>query len=235
MSDATKHYKSNKEVYHNIERELQRVNDHFCNSDRFTQKILLFDSSVYAVMSVQNSVNILKRAFNSYAQSDNWDEVQEAFKMLNYGNNKFDYTRNNFDTIFSSVGDEICDALEMGNVWDAVNLLVENVEGVSWIKAPFICCMLGFTNILCIDTNVAQMAEDDSVKARGYTSQESYQLAIESIKAEYSDLSDLLSTFMLQWVLFDANRENGVTRHEEWFNHILPGTPFSRQAGLDEY
>lgn len=207
----------------------------FKNADIFRQKIMLLDATTFAVMSVQNSVEMLRRGFRAYARSDNWSECREAFKYLNYGNDKFKYTEHNFEQIFSSCGNQICSELENNNVWRAVELCVDHLKGVSWIKAAFVPAMLGFTDVLCIDTNVAQMVPDDSVQAEEYKSAQSYKNAVDRVLDEFPELSDMLSPFMVQWVVFDTNRENGVEHHQEWFNHLLPGTIFSQQAALGEY
>lgn len=233
MANALAHYRSHESTYDQIADELQRVRNTFESADRFTQKVMLFDSTVYAVMSVQNSIDMLKRAFQTYIGADTWSTVREAFKGLNYGNNKFDYCQRNFDTIFSSTGDRIIDELVTGSPWDAVATMVDEIVGVSWIKAPFVGCMLGVTELICIDTNVAQQVP--GTKSSGYKSAKEYQEAVQMVRDEFPELNNMLSTFMLQWVVFDANRDDGVARHEEWFNHILPGSSFARQTGLDAF
>jgi hypothetical protein len=194
---------------------------------------MLFDSSVYAVVSVQNDISILRSAFRGYANSGNWTEVRESFKSVNYGNNKFDYAQSNFDSIFGDVGDKIIDYLEAEDVWGAVEIMANELSGVSWVKAPFIIAMLGYTEVMCIDTNVEQMVPN--VKSKGYTDMQEYRDAIGRVKDEYPELANEVSTFMLQWVVFDANRGDGVAKHEEWFEHMLPGSVFGRQTGLDAY
>lgn len=235
-TDPLRQYRHNEATYTQIADMLSEVNDIFLSADRFRQKLMLFDSATFAVMSVQNSVEILKRGFRSYVDADNWDDVRDTFKHVNYGNNKFDYTRRNFELIFhESVGDEIIDTLERGDTDDAVEIIVENLNGVSWIKGAFVPAMLGFTDVMCIDTNVAQMVPEDSVVAKGYKSQSEYSDAVDRVKQEFPDLSDEVSTFMLQWIVFDANREDGVAIHDEWFEVMLPGSPFGQQATLGEY
>ena len=233
MANALAHYRSHESTYDQIADELQRVRNTFESADRFTQKVMLFDSTVYAVMSVQNSIDMLRRAFRTYGSAETWSTVREAFKGLNYGNNKFDYCRDNFETIFSKTGDRIIDELVNGSPWKSVAIMVDELMGVSWIKAPFVGCMLGITELICIDTNVAQQVP--GTKANGYKSAEEYQEAVQMVRDEFPELNNMLSTFMLQWVVFDANRDDGVARHEEWFNHILPGSSFGRQTGLDAF
>jgi thermostable 8-oxoguanine DNA glycosylase len=235
MADPFQHYKRYQDTYDTISRELDTLRETFLSADRFTQKVMLFDSSVFAVTSVQNDISILRQAFRGYCNSDTWADVQEVLQSVNYGNNKFDYIRSNFDAIFGPTGDKIIDELENRNPIDATDIAVEQLNGVSYIKAPFIFAMLGFKRVMCIDTNVAQMIPDDSVKAKGYNSDEEYWAAVYKVEQEFDDLATEVSTFMLQWVVFDANRGDGVAKHEEWFEHMLPGTTFGRQMGLDAY
>lgn len=235
MADPMTHYERHKDTYDNISRELATTRSTFMSTDRFTQKVMLFDSSVFAVMSVQNDISILRRAFRGYCNADKWSEVREVMRGVNYGNNKFGYIRSNFDAIFGQLGDSVIRDLESGDVWSAVDTMATKLLGVSYIKAPFIPCMLGFTDVMCIDTNVAQMVSDDRVKAKGYESVQEYRDAISLVEHEFPGLALEVSTFMLQWIVFDANRGDGVARHEEWFEHILPGSPFGRQMGLDSF
>jgi len=235
MADPFRHYERYQDTYDTISRELDTLRESFLSADRFTQKVMLFDSSVFAVMSVQNDISILRRAFRGYCNADTWDELREVMRGVNYGNNKFDYIRSNFDTIFSDTGDDIIFRLKTGNVWEAVELMADELAGVSYIKAPFIPAMLGFKDVMCIDTNMAQMIPDDRVKAKDYKSVSEYREAIEIAKGEYKNLSERLSTFMFQWVCFDTNRSEGVAKHEEWFEVMLPGSSFGRQTGLSEY
>jgi thermostable 8-oxoguanine DNA glycosylase len=194
---------------------------------------MLFDSSVYAVVSVQNDISILRQAFRGYGNSESWADVRESFKSVNYGNNKFDYVQSNFETIFGPTGDKIIDYLQAEDVWGAVEIMADELLGISWVKAPFVIAMMGYTEVMCIDTNVEQMVPN--VKSANYSGMSEYKEAVGRVKDEYPELADEVSTFMLQWVVFDANRGDGVAKHEEWFEHMLPGTVFGRQTGLDAY
>jgi len=235
MADPIRHYDRYQGTYDKISRELDTLRESFVSADRFTQKVMLFDSSVFAVTSVQNDISILRQAFRGYGNSDTWDDLREVMKGVNYGNNKFEYIRSNFDTIFSETGDDIIFRLKCGNVSAAVQMMADELDGVSYIKAPFIPAMLGFKEVMCIDTNVAQMVPDDSVKAKDYSSMDEYEDAVARVKQEFPELADEVSTFMLQWIVFDANRGEGVAKHEEWFEHMLPGSTFGRQMGLDAF
>jgi chloramphenicol O-acetyltransferase len=235
MVEPHTHYKRNKVAYDTIASALDSVNTAFHNADRFTQKVMLFDSSVYAVTSVQNDISVLRDAFRGYQNADNWDDVRDVMSSVNYGNNKFEYIRSNFDTIFSKFGDNIINLLKQGSVWAAIDNMADRLDGVSYVKAPFIACMLGFTSVMCVDTNVEQMIDDDAVVSSGYRSLDEYKDAVEIVVSSFPNLAEDVSTFMLQWVCFDCNRGNGVARHEEWFEVMVPGSPFGRQTGLAEY
>lgn len=232
MTDAYQHYVDHKEEYEEISEQLDTVRETFKEADSLTQHAMLFDSTVFAVMSVQNSVEILERCFEGYCRADSWSEVRGVFRGLNYGNNKYEYVNHNVGSVMEG-GDEIIEALCEDRVWDAVELIVEKVKGVSWIKASFVPAMLGFKSVICIDTNVAQMV-GENMEASGYTTRAEYNGAVGAVMSRFPQLNDELEPFMVQWVLFDANR-GGVERHPAWFNHVLPGSPFGRQVALDEY
>jgi|APHM01.1.fsa_nt_gi hypothetical protein len=235
MVGTKRHAERYSETYETIRTELDNVRNIFESVSRDRQKVMLFDSAVYAVTSVQNDISILRRFFREYANSEDWSEVKKAFRSVNYGNNKFEYCMNNASVIFGSIGDDIVSALEAGAVWDAVEIMVAELKGVSYIKAPFVGCMLGYTSLMCIDTNVAQMVPDDRVKASDYSSGQEYKEAVALVKQQYEDLAAEYDPFMLQWILFDANRGEGVAKHEEWFEQMLPGTQFGTQTSLGDF
>lgn len=226
------HYRRNESTYTDIEHSLNTVRKQFETADRFTQRVMLLDASTYALMSVQNSVDMLRRGFNAYANADDWEDVKDGCRGLNYGKNKFRYITENKETVMDH--DEAIDLLEAGNTKDAIDVIADEFIGVSYIKAAFTVAMLGFTDTLCIDTNIRQ-AMDDEVASSGYNSIEEYYDALEQVLEEYDTLSDEVSPFLTQWILFDLQRDDGITLHDEYFDHMLPGTPFGRQVGLDEF
>jgi len=226
-------YNRNKDTYEKISVALSEVNSVFMNANRETQKAMMLDSTAFAVISVQNSISILRRVFRGYCNANGWGGVKDALKSANYGNKKFEYIKHNSEQINSETGDEIIECLEYGDIWEAVEIMVEQFKGVSWIKAPFIGAMLGFTGLMCIDTNVAQMVPD--TKASDYRSGEEYREAVRKVKDEFPELSSQVSIFMLQWVVFDSNRGTSVAQHEEWFEQMLPGSDFGRQQTITGY
>lgn len=235
MANPIDHYKTHRDTYDTISDKLDTVRNSFLNADRQTQKGMLLDSATFAVLSVQNDISVLERAFRAYCDADSNDDIQEACMSVNYGNNKFKYIKHNEEAISGDVGDTIITQFEKGNPWVATETMVDELMGVAWVKAPFVGAMLGFKDLMCVDTNVAQMIDDDSVDSKGYKNRVEYQEAISKLKEEYPEFADMVSTFMFQWILFDVNREQGVARHEEWFENMLPGTPFGRQTGISEY
>jgi len=238
--EATTHTERHRTTYREIESKLSSVRETFESVDPHTGRSMLLDGLVYAIMSVQNSVEMLERAFRGYAQIPNTDKsnkeaLRNTMKGLNYGNNKLDYIRHNIGKMHGEIGETIRLELIEGSVWKAVELLQDHCKGVSWIKASFVPAMLGYTEVMCIDTNVAQMVDTDSVQAKGYTSADSYRTAVETVLDHYDELADDWSPFMVQWILFDANRGESVEHHDEWFEVMLPGSVTSRQAGLSEW
>lgn len=237
-SDPMKHYRRNEAEYQTIREELASVRSHFEKGDRETRRAMLYDSTVFAVMSVQNSIETLRRAFRAYATAESWDEVREATRGLNYKNNKFTYMARNEATVSSGDADVVLECLARGgdaDVWTAVEHIQELFDGVSWVKAAFVPAMLGFTEVMCIDTNVAQMVPGDEVVSVGYSDAQGYRGAVTRVTEEYPELAEELDPFMVQWVLFDCNRGDGVARHEEWFEAVLPATVFGRQTALGDY
>lgn len=212
-----KHYEKNRETYCAISSELEEINEQFLNADRNTQRRMLLDSYIFAVISVQTPLDRHEEAFHAYISGERELE-NDAMKKVNYWKNKISYIRET-ETRFEDI-DEAIDLLESGTLDLAHRYIADTFKGVRTKKAGFTMAMLGFTGKMCVDTNVKQMAGlTDQQEYTGVVI-EKYEEQCDSIRSKFSQLDDKLSPFMVQWVLFDSIRES-VTLHREFLTHQL--------------
>jgi len=191
------HVERHRDSYEQIASQLEAVRHAFESAPPAVQNSMLLDSTVYAVMSVQNSVDVLDRAFRAYSRIETdtlvgSDELQSVAQHLNYGQNKRRYIEHNAELISGDVGDRIVTQLtaDEGSVWTAIETIQADCLGVSWIKAAFVPAMLGYTDAMCIDTNVAQMVSAEHVVATGYSNGDDYREAVEAVMNHYPDVAD---------------------------------------------
>lgn len=211
------HYKQNSSTYNGISFKLAAIQRNFLNARRDTQRRMLLDSYIFAVISVQTPLDIHEQAFHTY--TNNGRELDNPdMKKVNYWKNKSQYIRET-ETKFEAIDDTI-DLLEDGQIDKAHRKIVDQFKGVSTKKAAFTLAMLGYTQKMCIDTNVRQMA--GLTKEQEYTGVviERYEDQCEDIRNKFPELDKEVSPFMVQWVLFDSIRES-VTTHKEFLNHML--------------
>lgn len=106
--------------------------------------------------------------------------------------------------------------LRKNKVMQAWRYMANHFKGLGPMKAAFTIAMLGFESVLCVDTNVAQVMGWDGRKVSSMTLNQ-YEKAMNVVKETFSDME--LTPFMLQWSLFDYNRNTHET-HEVFFKSM---------------
>ena len=209
-------YRDNINKYLNIKDNLEHVNDKFLNSGRETQRRMLLDSYIFAVISVQTPVDIHEDAFKAIKKGVDYED---ALSSVNYWKNKVSYigeTEVKFEEI-----DEVIELLENGELDKAHRKIVDEFKGVSTVKAGFVLAMLGFEKKACVDTNVLTALGIDREDAYNGVVIEKYNkfvnMAFEKIDSGL--MSIVPSTFMAQWVIFDAVRGE-VATHDVFFENV---------------
>lgn len=209
-------YQQHKEEYDKISKRLDRVNERFLDSDQETQRRMLLDSYIFAVLSVQTPVDIHEEAFKSIKGGS---EYEDAMESVNYWKNKVSYIRET-EVKFEEI-DEAIKLLENGKTDEAQRLLMDEFKGVGTVKSAFTLAMLGFKDKACIDTNVLTALGMDREDAYTGVVVQKYNdfvdEAFSSIDEELKEEVD--SKFMNQWVIFDSVRGN-LTDHEVFFNNV---------------
>jgi len=209
-------YKQHKEEYDKISKRLDRVNEKFLESDQETQRRMMLDSYIFAVLSVQTPVDIHEEAFRSIKEGS---EYEDAMSSVNYWKNKVSYIRET-EVKFEEI-DQAIKLLEEGKTDKAQRVLIDDFKGVGTVKSAFTLAMLGFKDKACVDTNVLTalgMDRDDAYT--GVVVEKYNQFVDESFKEIDQELKDQIdSNFMNQWVIFDAVRGE-FTNHDVFFNHV---------------
>lgn len=211
------HYKDNRETYSRIRTKLDLLREDFLEADKRTQRRLLLDSYIFAAISVQTPLDIHEQAFHTYIR--NGRELDNSdMKKVNYWKNKTQYIRET-ETKFVEI-DAVIDLLQRGKIDAAHRKIADEFKGVSTKKAGFTLAMLGFTEKMCIDTNVRQMAGIPKEQEYEGVVISKYEAQCKEIRDSFNELDEEVSPFMVQWVLFDSIRES-VTTHKEFLNHML--------------
>lgn len=206
-------YKSHEKDYEEIKERLETVKSRFMDESRKTQRRMVLDSYIFAVISVQTPLDVHERSYARYTEGI---EYEEAFREVNYKNNKISYIRET-EVKFEEI-DRVIDLLEEEEVDKAHKLMCDEFKGVGMAKAGFTLAMLGFTGKMCVDTNVQQASGLEEVYSGVVV--EKYEKMCEKVREQFKSLKDQLEPFMVQWVLFDYQRGE-QRKHDVFFDQIL--------------
>lgn len=214
VSEPLAHYRNHREAYDYIADRLRNTRKAFLSASRNVQKSLLFDSATNALISASTRLNNHESAFIEYRLANGRDEILEALQgnSVLYHNNKTDYIVRNEDIQM----DDIIDEIEAGNLDTAHRAILDQFAGLGARKAGFTLAMLGFTEKMCIDGNVARKCGLDKSDIYEGVVIERYEAQCREIRSQFPDLADELDPFLWQWVVFDSERGT-VTAHDPWF------------------
>jgi len=209
-------YRQNQEFYDDRSRQLEIVRAEFIDADKRTQRRALLDSYVFAVLSVQTSVELHESAFKSYV-SGGRDLDNKEMKKVNYWKNKTEYIRET-ETRFREI-DKVLQLINEGEIDKAHRRIADSFKGVSTVKGAFVLAMLGFKQKMCIDTNVRQIAGIKPENLYDGVIIGKYDAQCRKIRSRFSDLNEEVDPFIVQWVLFDTIRDSR-TDHKEFLDHL---------------
>jgi len=215
---ATNHYRNNVDHYNSVRARLSATKQRFMDSDKYEQIRMLQVSHAFAALSVQTSVENHEEAFrNLFADGvpDSKEEVRESINMCNYWKSKARYI---WDSI-ESVNEwwEVAEMLENREIDKAHKYIIDNFLGVSTAKAPFVLAMLGFTQKMCLDTNICNLT---GIERPSTVVVDRYEDIVSSVREKFQTLKEEASEpFIFQWALFDYKRGN-LSTHEPFFTVI---------------
>ncbi|UBF23269.1 endonuclease III [Haloarcula tailed virus 2] len=205
MTQSVKQWKAdNADNYANVEARLTATREKFLSVERVEQIDMLHKSRAFAILSIRTKVHKHEIAYIKWLQDG------EVSKESMYHNQKAEWLQDMDRQAYN----DVIDMLEDGNVRDAWLEIVDKMKGLSHTKAAFTLAMLGFTDYMCIDSNMKNRCNVDMPKR---TTPDTYEKACRQVHGWYSHLD--MSAFLTQWCVFDAER--GVhSTHRVWFDSV---------------
>lgn len=216
MASAPKaHFDQHKSVYRYIENRLSDTKDVFIMSDKRGE--LLRHSVEYAIISVQTNVDRHEPAFvesRGVTGQDNLADVLADNTVL-YHNNKARYIHENRQNVDYS---ELADRLVSGDIDGVHSDIMDSCLGLGAAKSAFSLAMLGFTSKICVDSRTANACGMDRY-ASSDTSMDEYNELCETVLGTFPEVSNELTPFGTQWVLFSTDRDK-IETHDPFYAWI---------------
>jgi len=107
--------------------------------------------------------------------------------------------------------------IEDGDIDKAHKFILETFKGVGPAKAPFVLAMLGFTEKMCIDTNMVNAFGLDGHPSTVVV--ERYESICETLRDKMPTMKELTSPFLFQWTVFDYQRGE-VSHHDVFYDSL---------------
>lgn len=169
-------------------------------------------SCVNAVLSIQTPRERHERAFTAYCAANT--SVEQAAGMTLYGNQKAEWLHHSFATFDFEECVSILRQDSEKSVDNALQYIVDNFKGLSYVKAGFALAMCGVWELACPDTRCRQFLDiDDRIRtATDYV--QACQMIDDSLDCEEP-------RFIKQWAMYDY-QEQEHARHMPFFVEALP-------------
>ena len=200
----TQWYNDRRLEYELTTRRLEKTRLKFMNADTNDAVRMLDMSYANAVISQQCAVN------KHEAGWVHWLNTGDIPEYVVYSNQKTRWINSTNHIHKLNAVSMLHSGTDLNKVHD---YMAEHFTGLGLMKAAFTLAMLGFTDRMCIDTNVTQVT---GIEVRSLNKLSEYTDVCDEI-CEKFDMG--VSPFMTQWVLFDFNRGNHST-HEVWFREL---------------
>lgn len=211
-------YRNNYEHYKQVRAKLSAIQQKFSNASMTEKVIMLQKSHAFAVISIQSDVKQHEKAFKKLFKNG----IPETKKEIENSINNVIYWRHKSTYIYESLNKvnewkKIARMLTSNNIDKAHKYIIDNIKGVSTAKAPFVLAMIGFTEKMCIDTNICKLMD---IEKPTTVVVERYEEITQKIKDKFKKLVELTyDSFMFQWVLFDFTREK-LEGHETFYKEL---------------
>lgn len=235
-------YEDHQFTYAKVWERLDEVRAHWGRVDFDGKVALLKLSYINSVFSIQTAVHLHEEAFQRCIYGG--EGFVEALRNSGAGleNNKGPAM---YETLADdSLWDEATELLIDGNVDTAHKLLIDNAKWLGTAKSPFTLANLGFTQKMCVDSNVANlMRADEPPDTVDVAKYESLCADIQDMFPELSGDPYNLDPYHLQWLIFDYQRffrsgkgrataprprdkSKVIARHDIWFDTALSDISF---------
>jgi hypothetical protein len=189
---------------------------------------ILRNGYVFAVFSIQTGLERHERSFTEWASGS---DLGKAAAGTVYGNQKTEWITNGFEnTEWDLLAEAVrCHARE-GRFEELLEVVVDELKGVSYRKASFMLAMSGLYEYICVDSNVANFAglEESTGNALNFTSSKDYFETCEEIIGEIPNPLGM-PPFLIQWAIYDYQREEHA-RHTAFYREVLPEVLWDRKS-----
>lgn len=200
--------------YEATSERLEAVNNVVMHGDISDSAKVVEKAYMFAVLSIQTERSRHENAFVGH-YTGNLTRKEAALETV-YGGHKKNWMAKTFKNVnWEDLTSAIRYHSRNGNWSDLLEVVVDNVTGVSYRKASFMLAMCGFTTYMCIDSNVGRYAGIDPDDA--FYTAESYFEAATDI---WHNCDVKLTPFVTQWAIYDFERGEHA-RHMTYFNEVL--------------
>jgi thermostable 8-oxoguanine DNA glycosylase len=211
-------YRNNFDHYKTVRAKLSAMRQKFDNASLSEKVIMLQKSHAFAVISIQAKVEEHEKAFQKLFKNGlpiTETEIRNSINNVIYWKNKSEYIYESLTN--GREWEKIARMLENSQVDKAHKYMIDNIKGVSTAKVPFVLAMLGFTEKMCIDSNICDLM---NIEKPTTVVVERYEKMTDKIKQKFKTLAkETYDSFMFQWVLFDYARDTLAT-HNTFYKEL---------------
>ena len=201
-------YEYHREDYKAVQDRLEACRNVVLHGRRECAIDMLKKSCVNAVLSIQTGRERHERAFTAYYGGDT--SLESACQQTVYGYQKADWLH---DAFVHFDYDAVVTRLRYGDVIDAQQYLVDNHQGLSWVKSGFALAMIGIYERACPDSRTRQVL---GIEHRIRTKEQYYD-ALQQI----DDSMDVdVPLFIKQWCLY-CHFAGEHTDHMPFYTEVL--------------
>lgn len=202
--------------YASVRDRLEHVRNVLLNGRIDSAADMLRKAYVFSVMSIQTQKDRHEGAFIAHYRGGM--DLKEACLETVYGGQKYGWISRTFDSNdFENLVLAIRYQHDNGSRADLLDVIVNNLTGVSHRKGSFMLAMCGMYEFMCIDSNVGSFTNYDGNYE--FYSSEKYIEACDKIYADM-DVPRQLPPFIVQWAIYDYERGEHA-RHMVYFNEVL--------------
>ena len=201
-------YQYHREDYNRVQDRLDACRNVMLHGREGAAIDMLKKSCVNAVLSIQTGRERHERAFTAYYGGDT--SLETACQQTVYGYQKAQWLHDAFANMNYRA---VVMRLRNGDIRGAQILLVENHQGLSWVKSGFALAMIGIYERACPDSRTCDMLDiDHRIRTEGQ-----YRDALQQID-ESMDVD--VPLFVKQYVIYDAFAGEHA-RHMPFFTEVL--------------
>jgi len=177
---------------------------------------MLRKSYVNAVMSIQTAKD---RHETAYSMWQNGMELKNACLETVYGGQKHGWMQRTFDkTNWKMLVLAIRNHYSNDRIVKLLEVIENNLVGVSYTKGSFVLAMVGFTEYMCIDSNCKNFL---GIEGRiNHKNAKEYMDMVYDVREKIVNKNPWISNFIVQWAIYDHERGEHA-RHMPFYRSVL--------------